>query len=173
MAAPRRVSGINASCPLRLSPQQRRDDLLEAFSGPGGIAVIPAVVGQQPVPVDREVDREAPDAAVAARVGAAQQSHRKAGFWPINLPLLHVSRVCSAFMTDSYGTHPCAAPRCTDEALAMRRFHVLARVAAIVLYAWWHPARFLRGPKEMMTSRHANQGSVAKWVFSNVFIRSL
>ncbi|KVH78824.1 hypothetical protein WJ41_34425 [Burkholderia ubonensis] len=61
-----------------LSMQERRDDALEAIGGPGWLRVIPAIVDEESVPVDREVHRNAPDAAIRTGVGTAQQADRKA-----------------------------------------------------------------------------------------------
>ena len=65
--------------------QKRRDDALQALGGPGGLRVVPAVIGEEPVSIDRKVHREAPDSAVAACVRAAKKADWEAQF-SRNLP---------------------------------------------------------------------------------------
>src|SRR6516225_1924737 len=57
--------------------EQWRDHLIESFPGPCGLLFLPAVLGQPPLPIDREADRQTPDASVAGGARVAHQPHRE------------------------------------------------------------------------------------------------
>src|SRR5262249_20141655 len=60
------------------SPEERCHHLLQALTRPARILLLPTVQGQQTLPVDRETNRQAPDAAVARRGRVTHEAHREA-----------------------------------------------------------------------------------------------
>lgn len=78
MPTPSRGGPTLRSRSVFLTIQEWRDNAFKALGRPCGLRIVPAVVHEQPTPIDREVDRDTPDAAISAGVRATKQTNRKA-----------------------------------------------------------------------------------------------